>query len=73
MSVERQQGTWYQSSLMWWRLDDERHGAGSEGGTGPAAYEESQALTALERERALTRNVIGGMRRYNNRRNRRIR
>jgi hypothetical protein len=73
MSVERQQGTWYQPSLLRWRLDGVRHGAGGEGGTGPVACEESQALTALERERALTRDVIGGMRRYNNRRNRRIR
>lgn len=30
------------------------HGAGGEGGTGAAAYEESQASTASERERALT-------------------
>jgi hypothetical protein len=34
-----------------------RHGVGSEGGTGAAAHEESQASTALERERALTSDV----------------
>ncbi|MDO8671060.1 MAG: hypothetical protein Q7O66_06470 [Dehalococcoidia bacterium] len=73
MSVERQQGTGYQLSLFEWREDLVRHGAGGEGGTGPAAYEESQAVTALERERALTRDLMIGMLRYTNRGNRRIR
>ena len=44
MGVERQQGAWYQPSLFEVRTDDVRHGAGGEGGTGPAACEESQAL-----------------------------
>ena len=34
-------------------LEDRRHGAGGEGGTGPAAHEESQMSTASERKRAL--------------------
>jgi len=54
MGVERQQGTWYQLSLFDGMKDDVRHGAGGEGGTGSAAYEEPQTPTALERERALT-------------------
>ena len=55
MSAERQQFMWYQPSLLGWRVDGVRHGAGGEGGTGAAACEEPQTLTALERERALTR------------------
>ena len=58
MDVERQQGTWYQLSLFEDREDEVRHGANGEGGTGPAAYEERQAFTALERERALTRDLM---------------
>jgi RNA-directed DNA polymerase len=58
MSVERQQGAWYQLSLFEEREDEVRHGAGGEGGTGPAAHEEPQALTASERERALTRDLM---------------
>jgi RNA-directed DNA polymerase len=54
MGAERQQGTWYQLSLFEGMKDDVRHGAGGEGGTGSAAYEEPQTPTALERERALT-------------------
>lgn len=74
MDVERQQGrrhgeasTWCQPSLFEGREDDVRHGAGGEGrrhgeasGTGSAASQESQALTASarpghgERKRALT-------------------
>lgn len=54
MSVERQQGTWYQLSLFEGREGQVRHGASGEGGTGPAAHEEPQAFTASERERALT-------------------
>ena len=57
MSVERQQGKWYQLRLFEGKEDQVRHGAGGEGGTGPAAPEEWQALTALERERALTRDL----------------
>ena len=58
MSVERQQGTWYQPSLFEGRGDGERHGAGGEGGTQAAACEEPQVLTASERERALTRDLM---------------
>ena len=58
MSVERQQDTWYQLSLFEGREDEVCHGAGGEGGTGAAAYEESQAVTASERERALTRDLM---------------
>ena len=53
MGVEQQQGTRTQLSLF----DEEgsvRPGASGEGGTGPAAYEEWQATTASNRERALT-------------------
>ena len=46
MDVEQQQGTRTQ-------LGGVRRGASGEGGTGPAAYEEWQAFTALNRERAL--------------------
>lgn len=58
MSVERQEGTWYQLSLFEGREDEVRHGAGGEGGTGSAAYEERQAFTASERERALTHDLM---------------
>ncbi len=58
MSVERQEGTWYQLSLLEWREGQVRHGAGGEGGTGTAAREESQAVTASERERALTGDLM---------------
>ena len=58
MSVERQEGTWYQPSLLEWREGQVRHGARSEGGTGTAACEESQAVTASERERALTGDLM---------------
>ena len=58
MSGERQEGTWTQPSLFEWREGDVRRGAGSEGGTQTGACEEAQALTALERERALTRDLM---------------
>ena len=58
MSVERQEGAGYQLSLFEGREGLVRHGAGSEGGTGTAAYEESQAVTASERERALTSDLV---------------
>ena len=61
MSVERQQGTWYQPSLFEGRGDGEGHGAGGEGGTRIAACEELQALTVSERERALTRDLMERM------------
>jgi RNA-directed DNA polymerase len=59
MSVEQQEGTWYQPSLFWGREDRVRHGAGGEGGTGAVVTEERQAFTALERERALTSDLMG--------------
>ncbi len=58
MSEERQQGTWNQPSLFEWREDDVCHGAGGEGGTQAAASEEPQTPTVLERERALTRELM---------------
>jgi hypothetical protein len=70
MGVERQQGTSYQLSLFAGTEDDVRHGAGGEGGTGSAAYEEPQTPTASDRERALTSNLRGILC-YNSRRNRR--
>ena len=53
MGAEQQRGTWYQWSLFE-GLDDVRHDASGEGGTGAGANEEQQASTASERERALT-------------------
>ena len=58
MSVEHQEGMWYQLSLWEQRMDDVRHGAGGEGGTGAGANEEGQAPTASERERALTQDLM---------------
>jgi len=49
MDVERQQGTWTQLSFY----EAEVSSARGEGGTGPAALEEWQTSTALNRERAL--------------------
>ena len=43
MGVERQQGTWYQPSLFE-GLEDVRHDASGEGGTGTAAGEEQQRV-----------------------------
>ena len=54
MDVEQQQGTWIQLNLFERGEDSVRPGASSEGGTRPAVYEERQASTALNRERALT-------------------
>ena len=59
MGVKRQQGGGDQGDLF-----DEayraalRHGASGEGGTGPAASEESQAPTAWDHERALTQHLM---------------
>ena len=58
MDVEQQQGTWTQLSLFEEREDSVRPDASGEGGTGPAAFEEWQASTALNRERALTGNLM---------------
>jgi RNA-directed DNA polymerase len=54
MGVEQQQGMWTQLSLFEGEVGSVRPGASGEGGTGPAALEEWQASTALNRERALT-------------------
>ncbi len=53
MDVEQQQGTWSQLSLFEVEEGSVRPGASGEGGTGTAAFEEWQASTALNRERAL--------------------
>ena len=59
MSVERQQGGAYQGDLF-----DEallkalRRGAPGDGGTGAGARAEPQALTALDRQRALTQDLM---------------
>ena len=58
MGVEQQQGTWTQLSLIEGEMGSVRPGAGGEGGTGAAAYEEWQASTALTRERALTGDLM---------------
>lgn len=58
MDVEQQQGTWTQLSLLEWEAGSVRPGASGEGGTGPATCEEWQASTALNRERALTSELM---------------
>jgi RNA-directed DNA polymerase len=58
MDVEQQQGTWTQMSLFEGVEGSVRPGASGEGGTGPAAHEEWQASTALNRERALTSDLM---------------
>ena len=58
MGVERQQGASYQLSLFAGAEDDVRHGVGGDGGTRSAAYEEPQASTASDRERALTSDLM---------------
>ena len=58
MDVEQQQGTWSQLSLFEVEVDSVRHGASGEGGTGSGAHEERQASTALNRERALTGDLM---------------
>jgi RNA-directed DNA polymerase len=58
MDVEQQQGTWSQLSLLEVEVSSVRPGASGEGGTGPAALEEWQASTALNRERALTGDLM---------------
>jgi len=58
MDVERQQGMWYQASLLEWAANQMRHAASGDGGTEAAAGEESQASTASERERALTGDLM---------------
>ena len=58
MDVEQQQGTWTQLSLFDNEVGSVRRGASGEGGTGPAAPEEWQASAALNRERALTGDLM---------------
>ncbi len=53
MGVERQQGAGYQLSLLEWGEETVRPGVPGEGGTGTGAFEESQAPTASEQQRAL--------------------
>ena len=70
MDVEQQQGTWTQLNLFESEVGSVRPDASGEGGTGPAADEEWQASTALNRKRALT---SAHTLCYNRRGNRRIR
>jgi RNA-directed DNA polymerase len=58
MDVERQQGMWYQPSLLEWGESQMRHAASSDGGTEAAAGEVSQASTVLNRQRALTGSLM---------------
>jgi RNA-directed DNA polymerase len=59
MSVERQQGGAYQLDLFdEAQLKALRHGAPGDGGTGTGAFVEPQALTAVEQQRALTRDLM---------------
>jgi len=54
MGAEQQQGIFYQGSLFEGCEGEVCPDAGGEGGTGSAAFEERQASTVWERERALT-------------------
>ncbi|MDZ5646840.1 group II intron reverse transcriptase/maturase [Nitrospirillum sp. BR 11828] len=59
MSVKRQQGTDEQGDFLDEALKASlRHGAPGEGGTGTGAYEEPQATTAWDQDRALTRYLM---------------
>jgi RNA-directed DNA polymerase len=58
MGVEQQEGTWTQLSFFKEEAGSVRHGASGEGGTGAGADEEWQATTALNRERALTEDLM---------------
>ena len=59
MSVERQQGGYYQRRFDFDSpTDSSRPDAGSDGGIEAAAHEESQSLTALDQARALTANLM---------------
>jgi len=61
MDVEQQQGTWTQLSLFEGEVGSVRRGASGEGGTGPTAFEERQASTALNWERALAGDLMEGV------------
>jgi RNA-directed DNA polymerase len=58
MSVERQQGRYYQRGLFEPLAEDLRHDARGNGGTEAAAIEEPQALTAIDQARALTQYLM---------------
>jgi len=58
MVVERQQRTWRQLPLFGEGAAHVRPGASGDGGTEPAACEEEQATTALNRKRALTNGLM---------------
>jgi RNA-directed DNA polymerase len=58
MGVERQQGMWTQLSLFEVEEGSVCPDASGEGGTGSAAFEEWQASTASNRERALTGDLM---------------
>ena len=58
MAVEHQQRTWRQLPLFGAVLAHARPDASGDGGTEPAACEEEQATTALNRARALTHNLM---------------
>ena len=58
MGMERQEGAEYQMLLFGGAEGSARHGAGSEGGTGASACEESQTPAVSERKRALTRSLM---------------
>ena len=58
MIVEHQQRTWQQLPLFGEEAAHARPGVSGNGGTEPAAREEEQAITALNRERALTNQLM---------------
>src|SRR5215467_2997918 len=59
MGVKRQQGNGDQKDLFDQALQASlRHGATGEGGTGPGAHGEPQALAAWEQQRALTQHLM---------------
>ena len=65
MGVKRRQGSGDQPDLFDQALQASlRLGATGEGGTGPGACAEPQALAVLEQQRALTRDVDGGGREF---------
>lgn len=57
MTAERQEGRWYQTSFME-KLDDMRQAPSGDGGTGTDGSEEPQAVTVLNRERALVSDLM---------------
>lgn len=57
MTAERQEGRWYQTSFME-KLDDMRQAPSGDGGTGTGGSEEPQAVSVLNRERALVSDLM---------------